>query len=359
MIELEVPAVRSPAALDRYLEQGWFRTGFAMARAPLVCMEGDIFATLDVRVRLRGHAWTRSQRRSLRRGERFEVRVDKPRCDAERERLYDGNKPRFAGFVFETLAEVIEAEPFASMFDTRELSVYDDGKLIAVSYFDLGERSLASLLGLYDESYARFGLGIHTMLLEMELGKRRGYHYYYPGYALRRSPRLDYKLRLGGMQYRSGTGSWRALARRPAGCPLIDGIQRRTARLMAGLRAAGVAASRLVYPFFWLDGVDLLGKDFVAGPLVLDCGEVGGTRLLAEYAPIAQRYRLSRVRVSEVVREFIAGSPSADMERSRAYAPEPLEVVERLVESSRIDPLVRAASRARREMTGAPGSLSC
>ena len=38
-------------------------------------------------------------------------------------------------------------------FDTWEVTVRERGRLVAASYFDCGERSVASLLGLYDRSY--------------------------------------------------------------------------------------------------------------------------------------------------------------------------------------------------------------
>ena len=51
MIHFEIPTTSSRECLDRYLADGLFRIGYAMARTPLVVMDRDLFATVGVRVR--------------------------------------------------------------------------------------------------------------------------------------------------------------------------------------------------------------------------------------------------------------------------------------------------------------------
>ena len=46
------------------------------------------------------------------------------------------------------MTDYLSAGFAGTVFDTREVCVYDGDRLIAVSYFDLGEQSMASLLGL-------------------------------------------------------------------------------------------------------------------------------------------------------------------------------------------------------------------
>ena len=185
MIEIELPQDVSKSALDRYLAEGWFRAGYAMARSPFVCFEGELYATVQVRSRLVGHRFGRSLRRLERRNDaRFRVEIGAARCDADRERLYQACKPRFAGFVFENLSEMLEADPVMSLFDTREVAVYEGARLVAVSYFDVGDQSLASLLGLYDPALSRHSLGIYTMVLEIAYALENGLEHYYPGYVL-------------------------------------------------------------------------------------------------------------------------------------------------------------------------------
>ena len=73
-----------------------------------------------------------------------------------------------------------------SIFDTYEVAVYDGSKLIGLSYFDFGQKSVASLLSVYDvtDEYKKYSLGVYTMLLEVVYAQEQDKTYYYPGYVL-------------------------------------------------------------------------------------------------------------------------------------------------------------------------------
>lgn len=81
-----------------------------------------------------------------------------------------------------------------------------------MSYFDVGRESLASLLGLYDPAYARFGLGIYTMLEEIEFARARELRFFYPGYVVPGLRSFEYKLELGPVQVLGEDGGWSARA---------------------------------------------------------------------------------------------------------------------------------------------------
>ena len=103
---------------------------------------------------------------------RFTVTYGHAQPNANKEALYAQHKARFKGFIHNTLSEYLSAGFQGTVFDTREVCVYDGDRLIAVSYFDLGDQSMASLLGLYDEAYGKYSLGTYTLLKEAEYGKR-------------------------------------------------------------------------------------------------------------------------------------------------------------------------------------------
>ena len=149
VIEIDLPLERPPEALDDYLEQGFFRNGYLLAFTPLICMQGDVYVTVPVRARLRGHRHGRTHSRLLRRNaERFEVKIARPEVDDEREALYQLTSRRFGGFRMSRLADFLDTGPVEGFFDTWEVTVRERGALVAASYFDCGDESVASLLGL-------------------------------------------------------------------------------------------------------------------------------------------------------------------------------------------------------------------
>ena len=120
------------------------------------------------------------------------------------------HKDRFKGFIHPTLNEYLTSGFHRTVFDTREVCVYDGDKLVAVSYFDVGDRAMASLIGLQHPDYRKFGLGIYTMLKEVEFGRSAGLKWYYPGYVLDLPSDFDYKLELGEFEYYTPTKRWGA-----------------------------------------------------------------------------------------------------------------------------------------------------
>lgn len=84
-----------------------------------------------------------------------------------------------------------------NLFGTQCISVFDEGKLIAGGYFDLGDRSAASILHFFDPAYKRYSPGRYLMLLTVDYLKTCGYEFYYPGYVIAGNPKMDYKLFLG------------------------------------------------------------------------------------------------------------------------------------------------------------------
>ncbi|MEM7411405.1 MAG: GNAT family N-acetyltransferase [Myxococcota bacterium] len=330
-MQAELPKTPASDCLDRYLSEGWFRTGGLMAYAPLITIHRDVWATVPIRVPLHRYQPSRSLRRMLRKnGDRFRTEVGPATSDAARESLYRETSKRFAGYRYESLSEMLTAEPFDRLFDTREVSVWDGDRLVATSYFDTGQHSVASLLGLYDPEYKPFGLGVYTMLLEVEHAVAHGYRYYYPGYVLVGNPWLDYKLRLQPMQYRSPSGRWRTRATAPIRDRLCNRIQQRRARLERALSRAGVVHRRRIYPMFWMEDLGvatLLDFDPVGSPVLIEIGargvETGGwiVEVSREDGPA---YRVSEAAPKRGIDDWIEGGKTEEIE-DPVYVIEPLE----------------------------------
>ena len=84
-----------------------------------------------------------------------------------------------------------------NIYQTKCISVYDQGKLIAGGYFDLGNIAGTSILHYFDPDYKSRSLGKYLMLLTMDFLNSSGCAFYYPGYLVSGVPKMDYKLFMG------------------------------------------------------------------------------------------------------------------------------------------------------------------
>ncbi|MCP9237737.1 GNAT family N-acetyltransferase [Lewinella sp. JB7] len=202
--EKNTPFILSPETLDWHLARGWYRMGSTIFTTHFLFFKNRPYSALWVRIDLRGFTFSRSQRKLLRKNRQlFDAKVGPRVIDEEHEDLYDLYAEDFDGRLSPTIADSLEDYDGDVVFNTWEVSVRErvSGKLVASSYFDLGNESAASILGIFDPKLRSFSLGYYTMLLEMEYCLSRGIRYYYPGYVVPGYARFDYKLRLGPAQY--------------------------------------------------------------------------------------------------------------------------------------------------------------
>ena len=208
---IHYPENLSPEQLDDYLAKGWFRMGQMIFTSHFLHLEGTLYSPIWLRLSMANYAFRKRLRKIMRRVEsRFRIEVKVAEVNESKEQLYQHHKNRFSGFICETLAESLLEFSSKNIYPTYEIEVYDGEKLIAVSFFDKGNNSLAAILALFHPKYEKYSLGIYTMLAEIKYGQQLGLAYYYPGYVIHDNPKFDYKLRLGAMDYFSyQTQSWK------------------------------------------------------------------------------------------------------------------------------------------------------
>lgn len=99
-----------------------------------------------------------------------------------------------------------------NIYRTYAISVFDQDQLIAGGYFDVGSAAGTSILHFYDPIYKEYSLGKYLMLLTADFLGSTGYVFYYPGYVVAGSSKMDYKLFMGkeATQYFDpGSGTWK------------------------------------------------------------------------------------------------------------------------------------------------------
>ena len=316
LVQYYFPKSLSHARLDRYLAGGWFRGANMLYRSQLICFKEDLYSVVNIRLKLEGYTFSKSLRKILKQnGSRFQVRIGFAQIDEARERLYARHKERFKGFVFDTLYQFLYSDSWYSVFDTREIAVYDGDTLVAVSYFDVGKTSIASLLGLYDGAYAKYSLGTYTMLVEVEEAMRLGMKNYYPGYVLDGFDGFDYKLRLGTMQCYDWQGKWRSMEKLSEIHFSGNYIKQRVKEMRAVLKEQGIAYKCHVNPFFSISYLDHMMNQFIQSCVYIACPKVNehGASLIIEYIYEKNTFQVSWVAAHYKYEEFFEAEIPNDL----------------------------------------------
>ena len=196
------PDSLSRAELDDYLARGWYRIGRAMITTDYLVSDGELRSAIWTRLDLQRFRLRSSLRKRIARsGRRFQIKTGDLVLDPAHEALYTRYRGKVGGSRAESLDEVLGGPEGRLLFHTREISIWDEGALIAFSWFDLGETSVQSLIGVYDPAYSKHGLGFCTMLLEIDHAAELGMRFHYAGYVLSEPSGMDYKRCVGQLDY--------------------------------------------------------------------------------------------------------------------------------------------------------------
>ena len=239
----------------------------------LLCIDDEVYSVVNIRLNMEEFGLRKRQRKLLRKAEeKFKITFGKAEPTPEKEKLYEDHKHKFKGFIHGTLEEYLNAGFDSTVFDTREVCIYDGDKLIAVSYFDLGERGMASLLGLYEKEYKSWSLGKVTMLKEIEFGLKTGRKWYYPGYVLDLPSAFDYKLELGQMEYYSPSKRWTSYKKFDPTSTNAYQIRSKTSELSEMLMGLNLPHRIWLYPYFSMGYVGPWNANFLRAPALIELG---------------------------------------------------------------------------------------
>lgn len=234
----------------------------------LLCLEGDLRSVVNIRLDLERYHRKKSHRKIVRKvEERFHVTYGKAKSSPQKEVLYANHKSRFKGFIHATLNDYLHSNMGQTVFDTHEVCVYDGDKLIAVSFFDCGEKSLASLLGLYDDNYSAYSLGMYTLLKEIDFALNGAYRWFYPGYVLDISSQFDYKLRLGEFEYYNANQRWSKYENFDPSETKGHFLKVKLTALERILTASGLNYQSYLYPMFSMGYIGFWNAEFVKYPM--------------------------------------------------------------------------------------------
>jgi len=244
----------SGGELDRYLERGWYRIGPTMMTCRFVHFDDVLRTAVWTRLDLQGYRFRKSLRRTLNKVEReMVVTVGLPVLDAEHEAIYQRYRTIARGERSATLVDFLygDRDPSRDVFDTREVTFRTpDGRLAGFSWFDIGATAIQSLVGVYDPAFAGLSLGFASMLVEIRWAQAHGMRWFYPGYVLPGAPAMDYKLRVGDVEYLHPSGDWRPWAEIDLSVMPTEVLDHHLSVAEAHLDDRGASYERFVYPMF-------------------------------------------------------------------------------------------------------------
>ena len=185
------------SALDEYLERGWFRMGQSIFTTNFLKFNGLFFSAIWLRIDLLSFKPSKTQQKLQKLNAKFSVEI-KPSFALSPEHLilfnkYKNHVPFDAA---PSLTHLLYDDKLSNVFDSYEVCVHDDKKLIACGFFDLGEDASTGITCFYDPDYQKYSLGKYLMFLKIDFSKNRGMSYFYPGYFAPNFPIFDYKLDL-------------------------------------------------------------------------------------------------------------------------------------------------------------------
>jgi len=294
--EIHYPEFLPHKKLDEYLARGWFRMGQMIFTCRFLCFDGKLYTAVWTRLSLKDYTFRKSVRKIMtRNNKRFQVVVRRAIFDKEKNDLYTIHRQRFGGYVSSNLRKSLFGDADYNIYDTWETCVYDEGKLVGASFFDLGNDSIASIMGLFHPDYSKYSLGFYTMLLEIEFGMKTGADYYYPGYVVPFYKKFDYKLRIGNTEYFDpDNGKWFPYDDLNLAELSSTILKEKLEELQAFLESKGMASSLFLYPLYERVLFGHEYKDFLHNPLFLSCYHRKFQRLLliVEYDLFKNNYRL-------------------------------------------------------------------
>ena len=284
--------------LDEYLNRGWFRMGQMIFTCRFLCFEGKLFTAVWTRLALKDYTFRKSVRKIFNRNnKRFQIVIRRAQFDSEKENLYKIHRQRFEGYISTNLRKSLFGDADYNIYDTWETCVYDGDKLVAASFFDLGNNSIASIMGLFDPEYNKYSLGFYTMLLEIDFGLRNQAEFYYPGYVVPGYGKFDYKLRIGDTDYfNPDTKEWKPYPNLDTTQLSHQVLNEKLIELQTYFLQKNIPAKILLYPLYERSLFGYEYKDFIHYPLFISCfhQEENYRLILVEYDLFKETYRLIR-----------------------------------------------------------------
>jgi leucyl-tRNA---protein transferase len=198
-----------PDVADELWAGGWRHQGFNFFRYSHSPIQGYMHEIVPVRIRVADFTPSKSQRRVLRKNTDLKWEISPAYIDHAAHEIFHRHSSRFVENVPESLYCFFTRSPADTPCSCLSFRAYLDGRLIAVSFMDVGLNASSSAYAIFDPQYEDRSLGTLTLLKELEHSRQLGMHVLYHGYGTREPSHYDYKLRFAALEMLDWeTGAW-------------------------------------------------------------------------------------------------------------------------------------------------------
>lgn len=186
--------------IDHYWDKGWISGYGSFHRANYDVYKGRYRKAFPTRIQLCQFAFTKSLRRVLNKNRDLKYIIRPLRITTEKMCLHDLH--HYARYREMPEKPLTESYKYIRHYPSKltELCVFNEGKLVACSIFEVGEFSMVSNTAFWDINEKSRSLGILTILLEIKYALRRKLALYYLGFYYRQNPNYQYKTRFRGLE---------------------------------------------------------------------------------------------------------------------------------------------------------------
>jgi len=274
--ERYLPKKLAGKELDALLARGWYRLGKDVFTCQFLFLEENLYSPIWIRLPLKKYAFRKRMRKIMSRNSRkFSFTIQPQNLTEEKEILYQKYRASFHSPIAVTLVSNLQDAAKTTVFNTQEICIYHEEKLVACSFFDIGEKSSTSILGIYDPDYQQDSLGFYSMLLEIEYSMNQGFDFYYPGYIVPQYDKFDYKLRIGKPEdvefYDLRTATWQSQIIYDQNKTLTVETGQKLSQLSKYLLQNGISSDVLFYPCYEPYLVKRHSLQDMKSPLFLSC----------------------------------------------------------------------------------------
>lgn len=269
------PSTLSPQELDLFLANGWFRQGCVIFTTNFLRNQGLIHSAIWLRIDLSALIPTKTHQKLQKLNANFSVRFRFFSLNETHETLFAKYKTSITFEAAISLQDLLYYQQTGNIYDTWEVNIYDQDKLIAVGIFDVGEKSLMGITCFYDPDYQKYSLGKYLIFLKMQYAKNKGMTYFYPGYFSPNYPLFDYKLELAKPfteYFELSSHAWKSIQEFSILKVPIDIMSLKLTGLQSYLAERNVATILFNYEFFDADLLSTFnGLNTFDFPIFLQC----------------------------------------------------------------------------------------
>ena len=183
-------------SLDAYLQQGYYRMQHQLFTTNYTQFHTESYAlpVFWLRLDLKKVKESSTAKKIRKKCAGLTVTVKPAEINEEVRELYALYWEYINFITSDRCEDYLHEESSVNPFDSWMIEVRDAGRLVAVGYFDQGEKSIAGILNFFHPEYHSYSLGKFLILQKLDYAIAKGCTYYYTGYLSTATEKFDYKL---------------------------------------------------------------------------------------------------------------------------------------------------------------------